>query len=430
MPPSSGGGAYGCCGVTPLPGPAPCGVTGCMVLLLPRRCSCGADLYSPRPRSVKHWSNTIRANSNVVFELMADDAHLAAFEQCAMADPGIASWPLLWELRAAAQSIQGSEPGRAEQLARIAIALGEALAPAGDVMAAGFLAGTWVTLGRVRRLQGDLVGAAAAVGYAERYLHRSADPGERASFCRELAEIRLAEGRFEEALSLFERAACLFEDIGQVNDQVETLLAEGDLFLRVWDYKAALECFERVAIFIPQEIDAAAIFRAAEGAATVWMEQGCPKEARAALEGIAGPYLDRATPLQRVEILWTEARISLRCDRDETTTEAPLWEALDSFLKLSRPLLAASVALDLSDFYLRTANAESLERVLAFLRSLMIRPDLPSELRHALTDIAAEGDSSPLRSRLAVLGRRLARWRREPGLEVAPEQTDRPGASH
>jgi tetratricopeptide (TPR) repeat protein len=388
------------------------------------------SFYRRLIRSLRQESAERKEAKSTVAQLMADDAQLAAFEQRAFADPGIASWPLLWELRTAAQSIQGSDPGRAEQLARIAIALGETFAPAGDVTAAGFLAGTWVSLGRVRRLQGDLAGAGAAVGYAERYLHRSVDPDERASFCRELAEIRLAEGRFEEALALFERAACLFEDIGQVDDQVEVLLAEGDLFLRIWDYESALACFERVAIFIPQEIDTAAIFRAAEGAAMAWMEQGRPNEARAALKGIAEPYLARATPLQRAEILWTEARISLRCDTGEPTTEDSLWQAMAAFLDLSRPLLAASVALDLSDFYLRAANSEGLKRVLAFLRSLMTRPGLASELRDALTDITTEGDSSPLRSRLTVLARRLARWRRAPGIEAPHEQADQPDTSH
>jgi tetratricopeptide (TPR) repeat protein len=243
---------------------------------------------------------------------------------------------------------------------------------------------------------------------------QSVDPDERAGFCRELAEVRLAEGRLEEALALFERAACLFEDIGQIDDQVEAWLAEGDLSLLLWDYESALECFERIAFVAPDGIDVAAIFRAAKGAATAWMEQGRPNEARAVLQDMVAPYIPRATALQRAEILWTEARISVRCNTGEAPAEAQLWQALAAFLDLSQPLCAASVALDLAELYLTTSRAEGLHRAVALFGSLASRPDLPQEARDALSSMTAEEAAGPLQPRLAALARRLARWRREP----------------
>lgn len=102
----------------------------------------------------------------------------------------------------------------------------------------------------------------------------SANPHARAMFCRDLAEQRQAEGRHEEALALFERAASLFEDFGRTEEQAAAWVAEGDLCLRLGDFDRALECFESTGLLASEGIDPSLALRAARSAAVALLAQG------------------------------------------------------------------------------------------------------------------------------------------------------------
>lgn len=102
---------------------------------------------------------------------------------------------------------------------------------------------------------------------AKPLLRTGASPHERAVFCRELAERREAEERYEEALALYDRAACLFEDLGEIEDQATAWIAEGDLHLRLGDNAKALECFDSAALLATEGLDPALAIRAEHGSA-------------------------------------------------------------------------------------------------------------------------------------------------------------------
>src|SRR5436305_6231273 len=70
----------------------------------------------------------------------------------------------------------------------------------------------------------------------ERSLPNNADLHDRATFCLELAGRRQTEGRHEEALALYERAASLFEDTGDVDQQALAWIAEGELYLQLGEH--------------------------------------------------------------------------------------------------------------------------------------------------------------------------------------------------
>jgi transcriptional regulator with XRE-family HTH domain len=98
-------------------------------------------------------------------------------------------------------------------------------------------------------------------------LRAEATPSERAIFCRDLAARREAEERHEEALALYDRAACLFEDLGEIEDQATAWIAEGDLHLRLGDNAKALECFDSAALLATEGLDPVLAIRAERGSA-------------------------------------------------------------------------------------------------------------------------------------------------------------------
>jgi tetratricopeptide (TPR) repeat protein len=151
-----------------------------------------------------------------------------------------------------------------------------------------------------------------ALAEAELCLADSTDPQARATFCRDLAKLRLAEGRHEEALALFERAASLFEDFDQTEDQAAAWLAEGDLCLRLGDFGRALECFESTGLLALEGIDPSMILRAARGAAAALLEQGLVVQAREVLRAAVEQQGAGGTLLEWADLAWIEACIAAR----------------------------------------------------------------------------------------------------------------------
>lgn len=102
---------------------------------------------------------------------------------------------------------------------------------------------------------------------AERGLPIGADLHDRATFCLALAGQREAEGRHEEALALYERAASLFEDLGDVDQQAMAWIAEGELYLRLGEHAKALECFDSAGLLAAEGLEPTLALRAERGSA-------------------------------------------------------------------------------------------------------------------------------------------------------------------
>lgn len=90
------------------------------------------------------------------------------------------------------------------------------------------------------RQQGKLHEAERAFGRAARHLEEAGDPYESANFCRLLADLRQDQRRFEEALALRDRAASLFAEVGQTDDQAQALLDKAGLEMKRDEVERAL----------------------------------------------------------------------------------------------------------------------------------------------------------------------------------------------
>lgn len=110
------------------------------------------------------------------------------------------------------------DPAAAEELARLALQLSEALdfAYYGVELIEDLRARAWAHLGNSRRIRSDLFGAEEAFERAEAHLRKGTrDPVERAILLDLKASLRRGQRRFDEALRLLRRAAAIFIQYGQ-----------------------------------------------------------------------------------------------------------------------------------------------------------------------------------------------------------------------
>ncbi|HXO19460.1 MAG TPA: hypothetical protein VOA87_05990, partial [Thermoanaerobaculia bacterium] len=102
-----------------------------------------------------------------------------------------------------------------------------------------------------RRRSGDLAGSEEELGRAAAHLAGAVDSLERALFCRHLARLRRDQGRWDEALALFDRAADVAESQGATEEAAGSLAAKGEIELWLLDPDEALETLTYASSLVP-----------------------------------------------------------------------------------------------------------------------------------------------------------------------------------
>jgi tetratricopeptide (TPR) repeat protein len=99
-------------------------------------------------------------------------------------------------------------------------------------------------LGETWRRLGSAASAERCFGQAARGLHDSPDPTARALYCGRLARLRVDQGRGDEAVALFGRAAQLWWQVGDPEQSAAARIEQGLALLRVGDVEEATEQVE------------------------------------------------------------------------------------------------------------------------------------------------------------------------------------------
>lgn len=227
--------------------------------------------------------------------------------------PGVARLVL-----AAAREGAPLDPDRAEELAGLALAVAEALAPGrvDDFMAAELRAHAWCLLGEARRLRADPGGAEQAFAEAVRIL--AAEPLDvpaRAVLCRGLARLRHAQGRVDEALGLLARATALFEQTGDLEELGETLADQGWILLKEEDPELALPAFQAAFPLLDPAVcprTARTALRIRHGLALCYADLGRRAKARAVLEASRELHDLLPEAADRLQIAWIEEQVAER----------------------------------------------------------------------------------------------------------------------
>lgn len=237
---------------------------------------------------------------------------------------------------------------RAEELARLALAIAgqpqpkEDLSWSEDVKVRGYC-----LLGNARRLLRDPRGAEEAFRSAAYHLTQPPDSCERAFYCRMLALLRQEQGRMDEAVGLYWRAAGIFRETGELLDEGECLAELGLLFVEEGEHDRAVHPLARAAEVVNGERTPGLAARVRLGLALCHAALG-HRDLATREEEAAQPFCERvADDDERAGVCELRGRIAALTDRVEEG--AGLLEAARlHFLAKGRLHQAALATLDLA----------------------------------------------------------------------------------
>jgi tetratricopeptide (TPR) repeat protein len=271
---------------------------------------------------------------------------------------------LVRRLLAASQETKDASPDRAEALARLALEIAQALPlRVGEVTLSELRTRAWCEVGDLRRMRGDFRQASRAFRRAAHQLaSESLDSLGRAVFCRHMARLRKDQGRLDEALSLYGRAAVLFDTLESFGELGETLVEEGWLRHRELDPESARSIFQAAASLLDAKKRPRFILSARQGLALCAADLGRPAEAEEILTESREAMASWAGPMDSLRNFWIEAQVAER--------SGDLGKAADILRRVLQGLIAegelydaALAALELASLYIELRSRDEVERL-------------------------------------------------------------------
>jgi tetratricopeptide (TPR) repeat protein len=259
------------------------------------------------------------------------------------------------------------EPARAIELATLAIEVAARLDAGhyGDELAEDVRARAWAHFGNACRIGSDLRRAEEALATAWEH-HRQAGEDaftEAKILCFE-GSLRNSQGRFDEAVLLFDRALAIYRDRRDRHREGRTLIQKGMALGEGGRLEEAIQwtCRGLAAIDIAEEPQLEVAAR--HNLILFLHEGGDSREALAMLERSRRLYDVLGGPLHRVRLRWLEGRVDRDLDRLEEA-EVILGEARSAFLGQGIAFDAALVSLDLAMVHARRGNTGEVQRLAA-----------------------------------------------------------------
>jgi tetratricopeptide (TPR) repeat protein len=286
------------------------------------------------------------------------------------ADSRFLSPGLVRLLLAASEESKGADPDRAEALTRLALAVAEALPiRIGEVTLSELRTRVWCELGDLRRMRGDFRQASKAFRRAAQQLAaESLDALGRAVFCRNMARLRKDQGRVDEALSLYGRAAVLFDTLEAFGELGETLVEEAWLRHRELDPESARSIFQAALGFLDTK-ERPRVLCARWGLALSAADLGRPAEALEILAESREIVERLADPTEKLRDLWIEAQVAERSAGFEKAAEI-LRRVVTGLLMEGAIYDAALAALELARLYVELGLPEELKKLRAEIMPL------------------------------------------------------------
>ena len=255
-------------------------------------------------------------------------------------------WPVTAALLKLARYAADVDPSRETTLARLALAVASGVRLPESAKSA-LLFEAFALVGDGLRRQQQPRQAERAFAQAARHLTKAGDPHSSALYCILLAHLREDQGRHEECLALRDRAAALYQEIGQIDDQAEVLLDKANLEFDRHDVESAVVDLRTVITLADQGLRPDLVSVAVLPYVAVLRERRRNAEALAVLGAFHERYSNFADTTVLAELHLLEGSLLIFSNRPEVA-EARLNAARLEFLRIGDPLGASSAALNLS----------------------------------------------------------------------------------
>lgn len=335
-----------------------------------------------------HWDERV-----VVFEgrqapeLFAEIQDLPFDEQLGRVtdDETFQNWAFCQLLLSESSEAGFEDPGRAINLAELAVKVAQELGDAYDPhWVLDLRAKAHAYLGNAQRVLGELRSAEAAFRDAERLLLRSTTGNLliKAEILNLKASLRRAQRRFPDALALCDESLDIYHESGDPH-QFGVALLKAKILEDSEDLEAAIALLRRTV----EEIDASREPRlhvyARYNLVLCLTSVGRYEEAGRLLSAIAETFLEESKPLDHIRLRWTEGKIAFglgRIDEAEKAFRTVQWDFLDRGMGYD----AALVSLDLAILLAQEGRHGELKRLAVELMQVFESRDVHREAVAAL----------------------------------------------
>ena len=238
------------------------------------------------------------------------------------AEPRYWTWALAERLCAESELAAAHRADRAAELAKLALRVAE-LAPGSEPWRSRIQGYAWAFVANARRVQGDLPGAEEAFGRSDRLWEAgaTADPGvlDGSRLLDLKGSLRRYQGRFEEALDLFEvaqRAAKNVEAAGRI------LIKRASTLRKMGEHERSLSELWQANSLVEGSRDSRLALSVQYLLTANLCDMGRPTEAEALLPALREKAVALGNELDLMRVLWLEGRVAAGLDRREEALQA------------------------------------------------------------------------------------------------------------
>ncbi|MFY9821078.1 MAG: hypothetical protein WAM82_06835 [Thermoanaerobaculia bacterium] len=340
-------------------------------------------------REVGHWNEEVVVlEGREAPELWARLAERPYTEQLRTVeeDEGLHAWGLCQLLLKKSREAVFSDPGKAVELANLALRIVRHLGEAYDSnWVRDLRARCFAYLGNARRVLGELRSADDAFVKAERCLENSSsgNPEVQAEILDLKSSLRRAQRRMDEALELADRSSVLYRQIGDHYSSRKAILQKAKILEQMEEFNQAAALLIQSAEEIEPASEPRLYMYARFNLAVCLLQAGQPDEAERLLPELRTILQKESKPLDLVRLRWVEGNVHLALGR-LGPAEAAFREVQREFLERQMGYDAALVSLDLALLYAQENCTADLKRLAAELMPIFESRDVHREAIVAL----------------------------------------------
>jgi tetratricopeptide (TPR) repeat protein len=340
-------------------------------------------------KEVGHWNEEVVVlegrEAPELWERLAERPYteqLRAVEE----DEGLHAWGLCQLLLKKSREAVFGDPGKAIELANLALRIVRQLGDAYDpnwVM--DLRARCFAYLGNARRVLGELRSADDAFVKAERCLSRSGTGNieVRAEILSLKSSLRRAQRRLVEALELIDQSLVFYREVGELQGVGKSLLKKAKIMEETGELTQAIVLLRDAAAEIDRSREPRLFTYARYNLLGCLIQANRVAEAEQLLPEVRSFLQDDANPLDLIRLRWAEGLIHLGY-RQIGPAEAAFREVQRDFLERRMGYDAALVSLDLALLYAQEGCVEDLKLLATELMPVFESRDVHREAIIAL----------------------------------------------
>lgn len=340
-------------------------------------------------REFEHWDERV-----VVFEgqqapALLEQLHPLPFdEQLSLVrdDEDFHSWGLCQLLLKESLEAGFEDPGRAVNLAELAVRIAQHLDDAYDPhWVLDLRAKAWAYLGNARRVFGEFRSAESAFREAESFLSASmtGNLGIEAEVDFLKASLRREQRRFGEAVSLLDRAVELYRELDDSHWVGSSLVKKAKVLEESGDLEGAIALLPQAIELLDLHRQPRLLVYARYNLVCCMTETGRFDDARRALPEVRALLEHHGRPTDLLRLRWEEGRIAFGLG-DLEEAECIFREVQHEFFERRMGYDAALVSLDLAVLYAQQGRTKELKRLAVEIMPVFESRDVHREALAAL----------------------------------------------